>query len=382
MAEWPPTPLHSAGRVRRPLRVAITLSVAVHAVLVLGLALYRHQPPAPVAPADSVEVDFAVTDSPTPSSGVGTQEAPPDSQHEAAQLSERPGAKPPEHRGRRGPSETHAGDSPSAIADEPSTRGSTGQEGEGTNDRFASFRPGRPDLSRGPTLPAPNPARDLLAAPHAPMNATGELPKQIRGPGDVTARIDEDGRIHFHDPKPVVVDHFPVTTIDDKPTFGIDGHFDLNDQLARLAGQDPYAATKRKLAEETHEQRLCLARRAQHAREAQALLDLSTQVRAIAGRKDWPAEKRHRALFEIWDECDDGDSDYAAMARATITAIIRQAFPEGSPQAYQAQELLALNTQRSSRQEFAPYAAPESRSHKSRPEHCSPPDAELSSQTN
>jgi hypothetical protein len=222
----------------------------------------------------------------------------------------------------------------------------------------------------------PEGKRDPLAAPSAPAKAKAprELPRHILGPGGVSARIDEDGKIHFRDPGSVVIDQYPVTVIDDKPTFGMEGHFDLNDHIARLAGQDPYAATKRKMAEETHEQRLCMARRAQHTREAQALFDLSTKVRTIAGRKDWSPEKRRRTLFEFWDDCD-GDSDYAAMARATITAIIRQSFPEDTPLAYQPQELLALNKQRASRQEFAPYLVQESRRPAPIPEECSPPDA-------
>jgi hypothetical protein len=43
------------------------------------------------------------------------------------------------------------------------------------------------------------------------------------------------------------------------------------------------------------------------------------------------------------------------MARATILAIAREAFPVGSERAYQPAELLALNQRRSSRQRFAPY---------------------------
>jgi len=43
------------------------------------------------------------------------------------------------------------------------------------------------------------------------------------------------------------------------------------------------------------------------------------------------------------------------MARATILAVVREAFPAGSERAYQPAELLALNQRRSSRQRFAPY---------------------------
>jgi hypothetical protein len=63
------------------------------------------------------------------------------------------------------------------------------------------------------------------------------------------------------------------------------------------------------------------------------------------------------------------------MARATITAIIRQAFPESSSLAYQPHELLALNSQRTSSHKFAPYQPPEPRTRRSPSADCRPPDA-------
>jgi hypothetical protein len=185
--------------------------------------------------------------------------------------------------------------------------------------------------------------------------------------------IEEDGQIHFKDAKSVAVTKHPFASGENR-ILGIGGPLEMTDMLMHLAGQDPYAAGKRKLADETREQRLCMARRTQHAREAQALFELSTNVRAIAERKDWSPEKRRQALFDIWDECEDG-SDYAAMARATITALIRQAFPEGSPLAYQPHELLALNERRTSSNKFAPYLVQEARIHTPRTEDCRPPDA-------
>ena len=373
MVSRPPAFRHTGPRVRRPVRPAVIVSVVVHASL--GLILLRHQRHAPATPSVAIEVELTASDAPAegtrPAGGPGVEESRRPPPTEAPQASERHGSKATKvgvARGRPEATPAKPGDrGQGVIVDAPAAQGLA--DPDGSNRRFTTFRSRHPDLSRAPDLQEPEAKRDLLAAPRAVDKAPGELPGRLRGPGDVVAQIDDDGQIHFHDPKAVGVQLNPALGVD------IKGRFDLNDQLSRLAGQDPYASTKRKMAEETREQRLCMAWRAQHARESQALFELSSNVLAIAGRTDWSPERRRRALFDIWDECDDGDSDYADMARATITAIIRQSFPQGSPLAYPPQELLALNSQRASRLEFAPYLVQKSRRHVPRPEDCPPPDA-------
>ena len=112
------------------------------------------------------------------------------------------------------------------------------------------------------------------------------------------------------------------------------------------------------MANETREQRLCMAKRYQGERQKQELFTLSTKIRHLAARVDLSSSQRRELIFAIWDECSeesDAPTDYGAMARATILAIVREAFPAGSDRAYQPSELLALNERRSSRQRFAPY---------------------------
>jgi len=209
-------------------------------------------------------------------------------------------------------------------------------------------------------FPAPSEKpRDLLAPPVAKNGtAPSELPKLIEGGAGVTASVAEDGRIQFHEPQGVALDHSPIQTVGSGVGVGLSGHFDGTDQVMKLAGQDPYASVKRTMADETREQRLCMARRYQGERQKQELFSLSTKVRHIAVRTDLSAAERRELVFAIWDECtEDSDlaTDYGAMARATILSIVREAFPEGSAVAYQPAELLALNERRSSRQPFAPY---------------------------
>lgn len=365
----PLAPLQPGPRVRRPVRPAVIVSVVVHASL--ALILMRQQRPAPMSQPVAIEVDLTadstVQGSAAAVGGPGLEESGQPSLTKAPQARERHGAKAKvgEARGDTKPTPAGQDQAQGVIVKAPAGPA----DAKNSNDRFTSFRSRNPDLSRGPDLREPEAKRDLLAAPKAPDKAPGELPGRLSGPGGVTAKVDDEGQMHFRDPKAVAINVNPALGLD------LSGRFDLNDQLMRLAGQDPYASTKRKMAEETREQRLCMARRAQHARESQALFELSNNVRAIAGRTDWTPEKRRRAIFDIWDECDDGASDYAEMARATITAIIRQAFPQGSPLAYAPQELLALNSQRTSRLEFAPYLASESRRPSARSEDCPRPDA-------
>lgn len=366
MGSRPLAPLLTGSRVRRPVRPALIVSVLVHAML--GLILLHGQTRAPAPQSVAIEVDL-MADTPDESAPVQTG---------SIVTSPRPSTPVPPQAG--GPGQARA---PKAAKSQGHTQPTPADQAQGviaeaptgpadvnaSNQRFTSFRSRNPDLSRLPDLREPEAKRDLLAAPKAPDKAAGELPGRLSGPGGVMAKIDDDGQIHFRDPKAVGINMNPALGVD------LSGRFDLNDQLMRLAGQDPYASTKRKMAEETREQRLCMARRAQHARESQALFELSTSVRAIAGRTDWTPERRRRAIFDIWDECDDNASDYAALARATITAIIRQSFPQGSPLAYPSQELLALNSQRASRLEFAPYLVSETRRPSARSEDCPRPDA-------
>jgi hypothetical protein len=196
--------------------------------------------------------------------------------------------------------------------------------------------------------PAEKP-RDLLAPPIAKngIRAREELPKVIHGSGNVTASVAEDGSIRFQDPPGMAMDpqRFMV-------------HLDVTDQVMKLAGQDPYASTKRTMANETREQRLCMAKRYQGERQKQELFALSTKIRHLAVRADLSATQRRELVFAIWDECSEESeslTDYGAMARATILSIVREAFPAGSDRAYQPTELLALNERRSSRERFAPY---------------------------
>jgi hypothetical protein len=70
-----------------------------------------------------------------------------------------------------------------------------------------------------------------------------------------------------------------------------------------------------------------------------------------------PAQRR-LALFALWDECDEGESsrgEAGERARTMVIGWIRAKLPEGSPDAFTADEIAKLDAARSSRQHFVPY---------------------------
>lgn len=337
-------------------RWALTGSLAVH--VALAWMFFAKAPAKPVPLPEPVEIAFEVSVSPA---------APPPSEPASAAVPSHVEAPPPASalpaksaRG-RGDIAKSTNDTVEVTASKNDTALRTnGAAPDGIADRLATFQPAHPDLNGPMKFPAPEEKpRDPLAPPVA-RNGTQprELPRTIHGGAGVTANVAEDGSIHFGDPKGIVRDDSPFQAVGSGVGVGVSGHFDVTDQVMKLAGQDPYAAVKRNLADETREQRLCMARRYQGERQKQELFTLSTKVRRIAVRADLSAAQRRELIFAIWDECSeesDSATDYGAMARVTILSIVREAFPARSEVAYGPAELLALNQRRASRQPFAPY---------------------------
>jgi hypothetical protein len=89
-----------------------------------------------------------------------------------------------------------------------------------------------------------------------------------------------------------------------------------------------------------------------------------------------PASERRRLLFELWDECEEGDGTGRKLrvtdaetapdalreqagerARATIETFIRKRLPAGSGDAFSPAELAALDARRRSKRPFDPYGS-------------------------
>lgn len=173
-----------------------------------------------------------------------------------------------------------------------------------------------------------------------------------RTPAGVEARVQPDGSIRFRDPPPVSAHAGGLA-------------FDLNDFVFRAAGVDPYSTQKARLADETREDRICLANEDRLQRKKLALHELRRRLDDVVQPEGGSAlswHERRTLVFELWDDCTEGGTDaeraLAASYRATIVAYVRRVFPPGSPQAFTPQELIALNQRRSAREPFDPYGKP------------------------
>ena len=62
--------------------------------------------------------------------------------------------------------------------------------------------------------------------------------------------------------------------------------------------------------------------------------------------------ERRRALFALWDECNDEES--GTRARAVVVDFIRRELPRGTADAFTAAEIVALNRVRTAESAFAP----------------------------
>jgi hypothetical protein len=136
------------------------------------------------------------------------------------------------------------------------------------------------------------------------------------------------------------------------------GTFDITDYaMAKLHAGDPYRARKQALLTATFAERAergAAFRADQLDRSAEMMVNNLTALwRATAD----PVQRRE-ALFELWDECAEGDDKAGAAgdrARSMVIAWIRARLPADGPDAYTADELARLSARRTSKQAFAPY---------------------------
>jgi hypothetical protein len=189
------------------------------------------------------------------------------------------------------------------------------------------------------SLPALYDARDAM-----------ELKPDAKGGGyhgehaGFSEHVDPDGTMHFND----------------KPNWqqsGLTASFDANDAILRAHGEDPYAAAKRRILDETRDERYEIGRRYKRDQLAHSSeLALQTLEWIWSQTRDVP--ERKRAVFELWDDCAEaGDADLVQGGRDARTTIANyvQAHLTGSD-AYTAAELAQLNAHKTSTETFAPYA--------------------------
>jgi hypothetical protein len=142
------------------------------------------------------------------------------------------------------------------------------------------------------------------------------------------------------------------------------GGFDVTDAIMRKKGQDPYASKKLAFLDSTRDERVAMgtAHREQQLRKTTQIVQrhLDQLWQRVADPR-----ARREALFELWDEVveageaaeagDEATVEAGRAARRLVIGMIRARLPAGSPDAYSADELAALNRRRHSKAAFAPY---------------------------
>jgi hypothetical protein len=127
---------------------------------------------------------------------------------------------------------------------------------------------------------------------------------------------------------------------------------DLNDEILRALGQDPYRLEKARFLTATFEFRMKLAVAAHREDMRQSLDRLADALANLWGDSRYSGRERRRVLFELWRETD-GTPEGKRAANA-IERFIQRQLPSGSPDAYTAAELKAYRESAPERK-FAPY---------------------------
>jgi hypothetical protein len=139
----------------------------------------------------------------------------------------------------------------------------------------------------------------------------------------------------------------------------LSGGFDATDAVMRANGWDPYLSAKLKWLDETRPERLEMRKAHRKEQLAHATQNMRRHLARLWRQPGLDDAARKAVLFELWDDCDErGDDDVLAACertRAAVIGFIHARLPAGSPAAYTADELRALNAHRASTIVFAPY---------------------------
>ena len=133
---------------------------------------------------------------------------------------------------------------------------------------------------------------------------------------------------------------------------GAGATMDLNDEILRSLGQDPYRIEKARFLTATFEFRMKLAVAAHREDMRKSLDRLADALANLWSDSRYSARERRRVLFELWRETD-GTPEGKRAANA-IERFIQRQLPSGSPDAYTAAELKAYRESAPDRK-FAPY---------------------------
>jgi hypothetical protein len=155
----------------------------------------------------------------------------------------------------------------------------------------------------------------------------------------------------------------PDGTVDIKDKANVQRHgfhleFDVTDAMMRRHGIDPYASYKKKVLDETREERVAMGAQFRTQQLAQSRQFMQNNLERLVASVTDPASLK-QGLFELWDDCAETGSDELVAggkaARQQLIGFIRARLPAGTPDAFTVAELERLNRHRRSRSAFAPY---------------------------
>ncbi|HUS28567.1 MAG TPA: hypothetical protein VMZ53_08660 [Kofleriaceae bacterium] len=134
--------------------------------------------------------------------------------------------------------------------------------------------------------------------------------------------------------------------------------FDVTDAMMRKQGIDPYSSYKKKVLDETREQRFEMGSKYRTQQLAQSRHFMQRNLeRLLASTTDKAQIKE--GLFELWDDCAEAGSEElvagGTAARQQLIGYIHAHLPRDSADAFTSDEIAMLNKKRKSRSEFAPY---------------------------
>jgi len=135
---------------------------------------------------------------------------------------------------------------------------------------------------------------------------------------------------------------------------GVTGTMDLNDEILRALGQDPYRVEKARFLGATFEFRMSLAVEAHREDMRKSLDRLPDALAELWGDSRYSALERRRVLFELWRETN--GTPEGTRAAHIIERFIQRQLPCGSPDAYTPAELRAYQGREPGRA-FSPYGA-------------------------
>jgi hypothetical protein len=133
---------------------------------------------------------------------------------------------------------------------------------------------------------------------------------------------------------------------------GVNGTLDVTDLATRAHGGDPYLSRKRKILDESRDERTAMSERFRAQQRARSAELMRRNLERLWATELEPRARRE-ALFELWNECDDDEA--GARARAIVIGWIRSRLPRGSEQAFTDDEIATMRAHSTSAHRFEPY---------------------------